>query len=68
MRGLQLPLTQTQKLSLQRALEKLESLSLKANTNATVTIADTIPVNHDDGFLKGHGTLDVDGEAIATVC
>lgn len=33
-------------------MEKLESLSLKANTNATVTIADTIPVNHDDGFLK----------------
>ncbi|KAI4326488.1 hypothetical protein MLD38_031798 [Melastoma candidum] len=68
MRGLQLPLTQTQKIRLQRALEKLESLSLKANTNATVTIADTIPVNHDDGFLKGHGTLDVDGEVIATVC
>lgn len=52
MRGLQLPLTQTQKVRLQRALEKLEALSSKANSNASVTVADTIPVNYDDGFLK----------------
>ncbi|KAK4788751.1 hypothetical protein SAY86_020070 [Trapa natans] len=68
MRGLRIPLTQTQKLRLQRALQKLESLSSKVNSNASVTIADSIPVNYDDGFLKGHGTSDLDGEVVATVC
>ncbi|KAL3725526.1 hypothetical protein ACJRO7_030537 [Eucalyptus globulus] len=68
MRGLQLPLTQTQKVRLQRALEKLEALSTKANSNASVTVADTIPVNYEDGFLKGHGTTELNGEVVATVC
>lgn len=68
MRGLHLPLTQTQKVRLQRALEKLEALSTKANSNASVTIADTIPVNYEDGFLKGHGTTELNGEVVATVC
>lgn len=54
MRELQLSLNQTQKLRLERALEKLESLSSKANSNASVTIADTIPVNYEDGVLKYH--------------
>ncbi|OWM74192.1 hypothetical protein CDL15_Pgr008505 [Punica granatum] len=40
------------KIRLQRALQKLESLSSKANSNASVTVADSIPVNYDDGFLK----------------
>ncbi|KAK3415717.1 hypothetical protein EUGRSUZ_H01542 [Eucalyptus grandis] len=68
MRGLKLPLTQTQKVRLQRALEKLEALSTKANSNASVAIADTIPVNYEDGFLKGHGTTELNGEVVATVC
>lgn len=34
------------------ALEKLEALSSMANSNASVTVADTIPVNYNDGFLK----------------
>lgn len=68
MRGLHLPLTQTQKVRLQRALEKLEALSTKANSNASVTVADTIPVNYEDGFLKGHGTTELNGEVVATVC
>ena len=52
MRGLQVSLNQTQKIRLQRALEKLESLSSKTNRNASVTVADTIPVNYEDGVLK----------------
>lgn len=68
MRELQLSLNQTQKLRLERALEKLESLSCKANSNASVTIADTIPVNYEDGVLKGHGTAELDGQVVATVC
>ncbi|KAL6339921.1 hypothetical protein AAG906_035012 [Vitis piasezkii] len=68
MRGFQLSLNQTQKLRLQRALEQLESLSSKSNSNASVAVADTIPVNYEDGVLKGHGTLELDGEVVATLC
>ncbi|KAK1437264.1 hypothetical protein QVD17_03053 [Tagetes erecta] len=65
MRGMDLSLNHTQKLRLQRALESLES---GTNSNASVTVADTIPVNQEDGVLKGHGTTDLDGEVVATVC
>ncbi|QCD97584.1 exosome complex component RRP4 homolog [Vigna unguiculata] len=68
MRGIQLPLSQTQKVRLQKTLEQLESLSSKVNSDASVIIADSIPVNHEDGVLKGHGTADLNGEVVATVC
>lgn len=68
MRGIQLSLNQTQKLRLQKALEHLESLSSKTTSNASVTVADTIPVNYEDGVLKGHGTSELDGEVVATLC
>ncbi|KAM3710255.1 hypothetical protein ACJW31_01G015100 [Castanea mollissima] len=70
MREIELSLNQTQKIRLKRALEKLESLSSKANSNsnASVSISDSIPVNLEDGVLKGHGTLDLNGELVATVC
>ncbi|GAB2278023.1 exosome non-catalytic core subunit rrp4 [Dionaea muscipula] len=68
MRGIQLSLNQTQKLRLQRALDKLDSLSSKRNSNASVTVADTIPVNHEDGVLKGHGTTELGGQVVATLC
>ncbi|KAB2058400.1 hypothetical protein E1A91_A11G240500v1 [Gossypium mustelinum] len=68
MRGLKLPLSQTQRVRLQRAFEKLQSLSAKANSDASVTVADAIPVNYEDAFLKGYGTTDLNGELVATVC
>ncbi|GMH02628.1 hypothetical protein Nepgr_004467 [Nepenthes gracilis] len=68
MRRVELSLNQTQKLRLQRALQKLESLSSKANSDASVTVADNIPVNYDDGVLKGHGTSELDGQVVATLC
>lgn len=52
MRGIELPFSQTQKVRLQNALQQLESLSSKVNSDASVTIADSIAVNHEDGFLK----------------
>ncbi|KAL3531384.1 hypothetical protein ACH5RR_010706 [Cinchona calisaya] len=67
-RGLQLSLNKTQKLRLESALEQLESLSSKTNTNASVAVADTIPVNYEDGVLKGHGTSEMEGQVVATVC
>ncbi|KAM2296683.1 hypothetical protein ACFX1S_036321 [Malus domestica] len=57
-----------QKVRLQRTLEKLKSLSSKANSNASVTVADSILVNYEDGLLKGHGTSEVNGEVVAMVC
>ncbi|KAL1351445.1 hypothetical protein HN51_015356 [Arachis hypogaea] len=68
MRGLQLPLTQTQKVRLQNALQQLESLSSKVNSDASVTVADSISVNHEEGVLKGHGTADINGDLVATLC
>ncbi|CAN0892670.1 Exosome complex component RRP4 homolog [Linum grandiflorum] len=68
MRGIHLPLNQTQKIRLQRALQLLESLSSKVNSNASVTVADTIPINNEDSILKGHGTSERDGEVVATLC
>ncbi|KAB1203129.1 Exosome complex component rrp4 [Morella rubra] len=68
MREIQLSLNKTQKIRLHRALEKLEFLSSKVNSDASVTIADSIPVNYEDGVLKGHGTLEFNGEMVATVC
>ncbi|XP_027123570.1 exosome complex component RRP4 homolog [Coffea arabica] len=70
MRGVQLSLNKTQKLRLETALEKLESLSSTTsnNSNASVTVADTIPINYEDGVLKGHGTSEMDGRVVATIC
>ncbi|XP_043711868.1 exosome complex component RRP4 homolog isoform X2 [Telopea speciosissima] len=65
---LQLPLNQTQKIRLRRALQQLQELASKSISSASVTVADTIPVNHEDGVLKGHGTSELDGEVVATLC
>ncbi|XP_010247912.1 PREDICTED: exosome complex component RRP4 homolog [Nelumbo nucifera] len=63
MREVQLPLNQTQKVRLQAALQQLQDSSA-----ASVTVSDTIPVNQEDGVLKGHGTIELDGEVVATLC
>ncbi|KAJ4842911.1 exosome non-catalytic core subunit rrp4 [Turnera subulata] len=68
MRDIQLPLNQTQKVRLQRALQQLESLYGNVHSGNSVTVADTIPVNYDDGVLRGHGTMDRDGQVVATLC
>ncbi|KAG7588446.1 K Homology domain type 1 superfamily [Arabidopsis suecica] len=61
---LELPLNQTQKVRFKRAMERLQLLS--STTNNSVIVADSI---HEDAFLlKGHGTSEVDGELLATVC
>ncbi|KAL6903479.1 hypothetical protein ACP4OV_004292 [Aristida adscensionis] len=65
MRDLHLSLNQTQRVRLEAALHELQSLAASA---AAVTVADTIPVNHEDNILKGHGTVDQEGEVVATLC
>ncbi|KZV44514.1 hypothetical protein F511_24263 [Dorcoceras hygrometricum] len=68
MRGIQLSLSKHQNLRLDRALEQLESLSSKENSDASVTVADDISVNNEDAILKGHGTTEMDGRVVATMC
>ncbi|VVB06624.1 unnamed protein product [Arabis nemorensis] len=66
MRKLELPLNQTQKVRFERAMEQLQSLSSTAQNSVSVT--DSIAVNHEDALLKGHGTYEVEGELLSTVC
>ncbi|VFQ94644.1 unnamed protein product [Cuscuta campestris] len=58
----------TQKIRMERAMELLESLSSKTNSNAYVTVSDIIPMDGEDGVLKGHGTLEMDSQIGAIVC
>ncbi|XP_038982759.1 exosome complex component RRP4 homolog isoform X2 [Phoenix dactylifera] len=68
MRDLQLSLNQTQRVRLQVALQQLQDLASQAAAYSSVTIADTILVNNEDGILKGHGTSELDGQVVATLC
>ncbi|XP_073144872.1 exosome complex component RRP4 homolog [Henckelia pumila] len=68
MKGIQFSLSKNQNLRLERALEQLESLSSKENSDASVTVADDISVNNEDAILKGHGTAEIDGRVVATIC
>lgn len=60
-------LNQTQKIRMEKALEKLQSLS-KANANSSVTVADVIPIQSEDAILKGHGTRELNDDVVATLC
>ncbi|WCJ21477.1 hypothetical protein M5689_003626 [Euphorbia peplus] len=68
MREIQLSLNQTQKIRLQKSLQQLESLHSKLHADASVTVADTIPISLEDSILKGHGTMVRNGEVVASVC
>ncbi|XP_031493780.1 exosome complex component RRP4 homolog [Nymphaea colorata] len=68
MRDLELSLNQGQRVRLKKALQQLQDCSSKVQFSAPVTVADTIPVNQEDGVLKGHGTSELNGEVVATVC
>lgn len=69
MRELQVSLNQTQKVRLQAALQHLSDLASQASSSTLlVTVSDTIPVNNEDGILKGHGTSQLNGQVVATLC
>ncbi|KAI3863899.1 hypothetical protein MKW98_031491 [Papaver atlanticum] len=70
MKELQVSLNQTQKVRLQTAIQQLEKFTARVSSSAdaSVTVAETISVNHEEGVLKGHGTSEVDGEIVATLC
>ncbi|RVW54808.1 Exosome complex component RRP4-like [Vitis vinifera] len=72
MRGFQLSLNQTQKLRLQRALEQLESLSSKSNSNASVAVARHHPrqLRRRRSQVRFRTLIPsrLDGEVVATLC
>jgi exosome complex component RRP4 len=52
MKDLHLPLNQTQRVRCEKALHELQVLTPTTVLAAAVTIADTIPVNHEDSILR----------------
>ncbi|KAI0502159.1 hypothetical protein KFK09_017106 [Dendrobium nobile] len=68
MRELHVSLNQTQKVRLQAAFQHLSDIGSQASSGLLVSVSDTIPVNNEDGILKGHGTSERDGQVVATVC
>jgi hypothetical protein len=37
-------------------------------SSVCVNVSDTIPGYQEEGILKGHGTADLNGEVVATLC
>ncbi|KAG2635816.1 hypothetical protein PVAP13_2NG386103 [Panicum virgatum] len=68
MKDFHLPLNQTQRVRFETALHKLQVLTPTMVLAAAVTIADTIPINHEDSVLRGHWTLDQKGKLVSTLC
>ncbi|KAH0435504.1 hypothetical protein IEQ34_026585 [Dendrobium chrysotoxum] len=68
MRELHVSLNQTQKVRLQAAFQHLSDIGSQASSGLLVSVSDTIPVNNEDGILKGHGTSERDGQVVATLC
>ncbi|PKU85347.1 hypothetical protein MA16_Dca003086 [Dendrobium catenatum] len=68
MRELHVSLNQTQKVRLQAAFQHLSDIGSQASSGLLVSVSDTIPVNNEDGILKGHGTSEHDGQVVATLC
>ena len=52
MKDFHLPLNQTQRVRFETALHKLQVLTPTMVLAAAVTIADTIPINHEDSVLR----------------
>ncbi|KAL6655352.1 hypothetical protein ACP70R_006178 [Stipagrostis hirtigluma subsp. patula] len=66
MKDLKFLLNQAQRVRLEAALHDLMALAPAAAS--AVAVGDTIPVNNKDCILKGHETLDQDGEVVAKRC
>jgi len=68
MRGLQFELESGQQRRVSKAQERLKDAAGSVHAAAFVNVGDTIQVDHEAGFLRGHGTQVVNGELLATVC
>ncbi|KAL3701027.1 hypothetical protein R1sor_019049 [Riccia sorocarpa] len=61
-------LSPSQKQRLSQAQERCRAAAGGFQASAFVNVGDTIPVDYDNGFLRGHGTQLVEGQLLATVC
>ncbi|KAL0915223.1 hypothetical protein M5K25_015625 [Dendrobium thyrsiflorum] len=68
MRELHVSLNQTQRVRLQAAFQHISDIGSQASSGLLVSVSDTIPVNNEEGILKGHGTSERDGQVVATLC
>jgi hypothetical protein len=68
MRGLHFELESGQQRRVSKAQERLKDAAGSVHAAAFVNVGDTIQVDHEAGFLRGHGTQVVNGELLATVC
>ncbi|GLJ05211.1 hypothetical protein SUGI_0013830 [Cryptomeria japonica] len=68
MRGIHFQMSHSQQKRLARAQQQLLQSAAKIPSSVCVNVGDAIPVNHEDGILKGHGTIDVNGQVVATLC
>ncbi|CAM6090404.1 unnamed protein product [Calypogeia fissa] len=68
MRGVRFQLSDSQRRRLSDAQQRFADLAGTIHSSALVNVGDTIPVDYESGFLRGHGTQLVDGKLLATVC
>ncbi|OAE28603.1 hypothetical protein AXG93_2175s1870 [Marchantia polymorpha subsp. ruderalis] len=68
MRGAHFRLSPAQKQRMLVAQERCRDAAGSVHSSAFVNVGDTIPVDYENGYLRGHGTQVVDGQLLATVC
>lgn len=68
MRGVHFHLSDSQQGRLSRAQQQLLHPTSKLPPSVCVNVGDTIPGYQEEGILKGHGTADLNGEVVATLC
>ncbi|KAL2650698.1 hypothetical protein R1flu_018826 [Riccia fluitans] len=68
MRRTHFRLSPSQKERLSQAQERCREAAGSVHASAFVNVGDTILVDYENGFLRGHGTQLVDGQLLATVC
>ncbi|XP_024372197.1 exosome complex component RRP4 homolog isoform X1 [Physcomitrium patens] len=66
MKGLELGVDHERRIS--RAQQLLLNAAGSLHSTAFVNVGDVIPVDHEAGFLRGHGTQPVNEQLLATVC
>lgn len=66
MKGAELDADHEQRIS--KAQQLLRDAAGGLHSKAFVNVGDVIPVDHEAGYLRGHGTQPVNEELLATVC
>lgn len=68
MRGVHFRMSDSQQARFSRAQEQFLHPTSKLPSSYCVNVGDTIPGYQEEGILKGHGTTDLNGKVVATLC